>query len=189
MYGPGPGNNYNANGQGMGISSMTSATVPGRNYGGSGQGMGMSSMTSGNIPGSNYGGSGQGMGMSSGPFTNKGMSQSMFPAGLSNNKGSIPNGLSQGNSGMSPFGGSSTMKEGSNRTPFNMAMLSMQSQAELSPSMVGAMSMNGRHPARGSSSNVPSRDNTDRLGGSLLKNTRFYVIKNLKMSYKNTNNL
>ncbi|XP_062620044.1 uncharacterized protein LOC134281626 [Saccostrea cucullata] len=105
-------------------------------------------LTSGNIPGSGQSGSGQSLGMSStssGPFANKGMSQSMFPAGLSNRGDGLPSGLSNGGTGMSPFPGSASvggsMRGGASQTPFNMAMLSMRSQADLSPSM-GGMSMN-----------------------------------------------
>ncbi|XP_062605409.1 uncharacterized protein LOC134267204 [Saccostrea cucullata] len=103
-------------------------------------------LTSGNIPGSGQSGNGQSMSStSSGPFANKEMSQSMFPAGLSNRGEGLPNGLSSGGTGMSPFSGSvsvgGSMRGGASQTPFNMAMLSMRSQADLSPSM-GGLSMN-----------------------------------------------
>lgn len=116
-------------------------------------------MTSGNAPGSNFAGSGGMSSMTSGPFANNGMSASMFPAGLSTNDRGIPSGLSNANSGMSPFSGSSSMKGGSNQSPFNMAMLSMQSQANLSPSMGGSTSLNS-----GSSVNSKSRDYSGKLG-------------------------
>lgn len=116
-------------------------------------------MTSGNAPGSNFAGSGGMSSMTSGPFANNGMSASMFPAGLSTNDRGIPSGLSNANSGLSPFSGSSSMKGGSNRSPFNMAMLSMQSQADLSPSMGGSTSLNSR-----SSISSKSRDYSGKLG-------------------------
>lgn len=123
-------------------------------------------MTSGklNAPGSNFAGSGGMSSMTSGPFANNGMSASMFPAGLSTNDRGIPSGLSNANSGMSPFSGSSSMKGGSNRSPFNMAMLSMQSQANLSPSMGGSTSLNS-----GSSVNSKTRDNWGKLGIPVLQ--------------------
>uniref|UniRef100_A0A8W8P2A2 Uncharacterized protein n=1 Tax=Magallana gigas TaxID=29159 RepID=A0A8W8P2A2_MAGGI len=120
-------------------------------------------MTSGNAPGSNFSGSGGMSSMTSGPFANNGMSASMFPAGLSTNNRGIPSGLSNANSGMSPFSGSSSMKDGSNRSPFNMAMLSMQSQANLSPSMGGSTSLNS-----GSSVNSKTRDNWGKLERSFI---------------------
>lgn len=118
-------------------------------------------MTSGNAAGSNFAGSGGLSSMTSGPFASNGMSASMFPAGLSTNDNDrgIPSGLSNANSGMSPFPGSSSMKGGSNQSPFNMAMFSMQSQANLSPSMGGATSLNF-----GSSVNSKSRDYSGKLG-------------------------
>lgn len=116
-------------------------------------------MTSGNAADSNLAGSGGLSSMTTGPFANNGMSASMFPTGLSNSNRGIPSGLSNGNSGMTPFTGSSTMKGGSNRSPFNIAMLSMQSQAHLSPSMSGATSLNS-----GSRANSKSRDYSGKLG-------------------------
>lgn len=116
-------------------------------------------VTSGNAAGSNFAGSGGLSSMTSGPFASNGMSASMFPAGLSTNDRGIPSGLSNANSGMSPFPGSSSMKGGSNQSPFNMAMLSMQSQANLSPSTGGVSSLNS-----GSSVNSKSRDYSGKLG-------------------------
>lgn len=116
-------------------------------------------MTSGNAAGSNFAGSGGLSSMTSGPFASNGMSASMFPAGLSNNDRGIPSGLSNANSGMSRFAGFLSTKGGPNRSPFNIAMLSMQSQANLSPSMGEAMSMNS-----GSSVNSKSRDYSGKLG-------------------------
>lgn len=116
-------------------------------------------MTSGNAAGSNFAGSGGLSSMTSGPFASNGMSASMFPAGLSTNDRGIPSGLSNANSGISPFPGSSSMKGGSNQSPFNMAMLSMQSQANLSPSMGGATSLDS-----GSSVNSKSTYYLGKLG-------------------------
>lgn len=128
-------------------------------------------MTSGNAPGSNFAGSGGMSSMTSGPFANNGMSASMFPAGLSTNDRGIPSGLSNANSGMSPFSGSSSMKGGSNRSPFNMAMLSMQSQANLSPSMGGSTSLNS-----GSSVNSKTRDNWGKLGIPVLQQYEAIIL-------------
>lgn len=134
-------------------------------------------LTSGNMAGGSFGMTGKGTKTSSittAPFTNDRMSQSMFPPGLSNNVGGIPNGLSSGGASMSSFPGSGSMTGSSSKSPFNMAMLSMQSQGNLSPSMSGAsMSSAGAHSSVGQNYNQNNGNaEADTLGKRL-----YYFVK------------